>query len=244
MRETVSHRTRDWGLGIRERCLLSCFAFLLVAAIFHRGYGGAFGDRFFQADFEALASDTETQAAVDAHQMIRHPHDGKPGHDISAPVVEQEREAAEKEHHGRHVVAETICAGEQKEELACAEPARALGPIHTVVAAFTEQLFVGHRPGDRRDRKRQNQQRQQIGAGNMSHAATRRAARLLTLISNLRTRSRAIVKYSETASPIASTSSRTTINSVPMVENISIAVRFLVITPNPNECRSDTLSKR
>src|SRR5688572_30406908 len=176
--------------------------------------------------------------------MIRDPHERKPRDHVAAPVVEEQRETRKEQGSGRHVVAETVFTGEEEEELADGKSGGVLGALGTKIVEFAKELFVRDRPGNSGDGQRQHKQLEQLGARNIIHAATRRAARLRSFPSTRRTRSRAIVKYSETASPIASTSRSTTISSAPTAENRSIAVRFLVITPNSVECRSDTLSAR
>src|SRR5215204_2709616 len=189
--------------------------------VFQFLHAGTLADRLFQSDLEPLTADAEPQAAIDADEVIGHPHEREPGDEIAAPVVEQKLETGCDEDRGRHVMAEAIFAGEQVEEFAGRETGAAFTTPDAVVVELTEQLFVRNGPGNRRDRQREYDKCHEVGAGDVDHAAIRRAARLRSLTSTRRTRSRAIVKYSVIPTPMASTTSRTTSNREPIAENAS-----------------------
>ena len=68
-------------------------------------------------DLYLLTLDVETKAVVDAHVLIRNPHQGKQRDQISSPIFIEQLITRDYQKQDRYVVAEAVFAGKQVEKL-------------------------------------------------------------------------------------------------------------------------------
>ncbi len=99
-------------------------------------------------NFDLLTLDVETQAVVDAHVLIRDPHQGEEREQISAPILVEQFVASDYQEHDCYVVAETIFTGKKIEKFAFEDVALVALAL-AVLAGLPKNFFVGDGPGDR-----------------------------------------------------------------------------------------------
>ena len=110
---------------------------------------------FLNFAFQSFGLDVETQPVINAHVLVCHPHQREPRDQISAPVGKQYLELRDEHEGGGDVMAEAILAGEEIEEFSLIPtPAILTAPL-AVLTRFAKDLFVRNRPGDARNRNRQ-----------------------------------------------------------------------------------------
>ena len=121
---------------VRSKSISGCFALLDVL--------------FPGFDFDLLTFDVETQAVVDAHVLIRDPHQGEEREQISTPILVEQFVVSNYQKDDYHVVAEAILTGEEIEKFAFEDVALVTLTL-AELARLAKDFFVGDGPGDRRD---------------------------------------------------------------------------------------------
>lgn len=114
---------------------------------------------FVGAYLGALPLEIEPNSPEEAHVDIRDPHQREAGNQIAAPIGIEKLIASDDEEGRRNVVAKTVLAGKEIEELALVDPAAYLALRDAVVTEFPNHFLMRDRPSNRGDRKRQNEQR-------------------------------------------------------------------------------------
>src|SRR5215210_1836312 len=100
---------------------------------------------------DLLALDVEAEAVVEAHVLVGDPDEGEAADEVAAPVFVEQVVARDEEEEDGDVVAETVFAGEEVEELPLVPAPALLTPPLAVLPRLAEDLLVRHRPGDARD---------------------------------------------------------------------------------------------
>src|SRR5262245_57214959 len=114
-------------------------------------------------DADPFVPNVEPEPAEQAHVYIRDPDQRKARDHVATPIVVQHGEAGDKEYGDGDVMAEAVLAGEEKEEFSLPEPAALLALPHAPFPRLPEHLFMGHRPGDGRDRNGEQEQVDELG---------------------------------------------------------------------------------
>ena len=73
---------------------------------------------FLGLDLNPFVFDVQTQAVIDAHVLICHPHEREERHQIAPPVLVEKLEAGDDQKQCGNVVAEAVFAGEKVKKLA------------------------------------------------------------------------------------------------------------------------------
>ena len=63
-------------------------------------------------DLHLLMFDIQAQMVVDAHVLVRYPHQGEERDQVTAPVVVQQFESSKNEKRRRNIMAETVFTSE------------------------------------------------------------------------------------------------------------------------------------
>src|SRR5579859_1077995 len=113
---------------------------------------------FHVFDFDAVLADVETQVGVDAHVLIGDPDRREERDQVAAPIVEQQLVMGDEQEEGGYVMAEAEFAGEEEKEFSARGIGMALTLADAVFARLAEDFFVGNRPGNAGDGKRQRKQ--------------------------------------------------------------------------------------
>lgn len=92
--------------------------------------------------------DVEAQPVINAHVLVCHPDQSEERNDITPPVEEEHLEPREHKHQRRHVVAETVLAGEKVEKLAPQKTLRASALTLTIFSRFSKDFLVSDSPRD------------------------------------------------------------------------------------------------
>lgn len=112
----------------------------------------------FAFDLNALAFDVEPQPVEDRHVLIGHPDERKEPEQISAPIWEDQLVAGDNKKDCRDPVTEAVFAGKQIKEFADEHMARFLTAARAEFTRLAEDFFVSDRPANARNRKRDQQQ--------------------------------------------------------------------------------------
>ncbi len=99
-------------------------------------------------DFDAVFTDIEPQAGVNAHVLVGNPDEREESYEIAAPIVEEKLVVGEEEEKGRDVMAEAELARKEEKELAASRVGMALTLAGAVFARLAEDLFMRYGPGD------------------------------------------------------------------------------------------------
>ena len=113
---------------------------------------------------QTLHLEVNADVRVHRHVLVGDPHEGKPGDEISPPVEKKKFVAGEDEKEQRHVVAETVLAREQVEELALPERLAFATTTDAVLARLTKDLLVSDGPGDAGYGNREHEQPDNLGS--------------------------------------------------------------------------------
>src|SRR5438105_11895359 len=85
-------------------------------------------------DLYLLTLDVETKAVVDAHVLIRNPHQGEQREQISAPILIEQLVASDDQKQNYYVVAKAIFTGEKIEKFTPEDVAARTGACNTRVS--------------------------------------------------------------------------------------------------------------
>lgn len=102
--------------------------------------------------------DVKPQVVVDADVLVCHPDEREERDEISPPAGIKKFELGNDQEERRDVMAEAIFAREKVEEFPARQAIGLFGLLLAVIARLAKNILVGDRPGDARDRYRQNQQ--------------------------------------------------------------------------------------
>jgi hypothetical protein len=102
-------------------------------------------------NLHAFAFDIQTEPAKQTHVLVGDPDQGEAADEISTPAGVQQFVSGDDEKNDGHVMAEAVFAGEQVKKLAPYGVAAGLALADTVVSWFSEDLFMGYRPGNTGD---------------------------------------------------------------------------------------------
>jgi hypothetical protein len=101
--------------------------------------------------------DIKAQAVIDAHVLIRYPHESKKRDQVPSPVRIEQLEARDKEKYRGHVVAEAVFTSEKVKKLSAKDIPGAGALFLAVLSRLPEDLFVRHSPCDGSNGNSQNQ---------------------------------------------------------------------------------------
>ena len=119
---------------------------------------------FFDLAFQFFGFDIEPQPVVNAHVLVRDPHQRQPRDQITSPIRKQQLEARDDEKSRGDVVTEAVLAGEEIEEFSFVPATAVFTASDTVFTRLAKDLFVRHRPGDAGNRDRQQKQFENLKA--------------------------------------------------------------------------------
>src|SRR5690242_1503769 len=91
-------------------------------------------------DLDALAFDVEAQPAEEAHILVGHPDQREAADQVAAPIVVEQLVARDDEEKGRHIMAETVFAGEQVEKFSLDQSPTSLATFDTILARLAEDF--------------------------------------------------------------------------------------------------------
>jgi len=97
-------------------------------------------------DLHLLVLDIQAKVVVNAHVLIRDPHQRKHREHVSAPVIVEQFEASEDQESGRDVMAEAIFTSEQIKKFTAGKSTRVFRLILAIVARLPEDLFMSYGP--------------------------------------------------------------------------------------------------
>lgn len=105
-----------------------------------------------------LMFDIEAKTVEEAHIDICDPDQREPRNQVAAPTQVEHLKPGDDEEQNRDVVAETVLAGEEIEELSSNERTAVLTAVLAPIAGFAEDFFVGHGPRNARNWKREQEE--------------------------------------------------------------------------------------
>jgi hypothetical protein len=93
-------------------------------------------------DLYLLTLDVETKAVVDAHVLIRNPHQGEQREQISAPILIEQLVASDDQKQNYYVVAKAIFTGEKIEKFTPEDVAARLALAVAILACLAKDFWV------------------------------------------------------------------------------------------------------
>ena len=100
-------------------------------------------------DLYLLTLDVETKAVVDAHVLIRNPHQGEQREQMSAPILIEQLVASDDQKQNYYVLAKAIFTGEKIEKFTPEDVAARLALALAILACLAKDFFMGYGPGNR-----------------------------------------------------------------------------------------------
>lgn len=107
---------------------------------------------------DSFLLDVNADERVQAHVYIGHPHECESCNKVSPPSVHQQRVPGDDQHQNSYVVAETIFAREQVEQLSDSQRLSIPALPHTIFAGLPKDLLMRYGPRDTGDGYGENKQ--------------------------------------------------------------------------------------